>query len=415
MSTSRLTVVARQACWRGPSRVRRYPRDRLSASRARTRWSISCRRGPRTTKRRGPTVSVQVSGGGSGVGIAGLIDGILDIAAASREMKAGERQSARARNGAEPKEFTVALDALAIYVHKDNPLDAISIEDLAEIYGEQGRIVKWSQLGITQPGLSERPIIRVGRQNNSGTYAYFREVVLGGTREYKLGSIDQSGSKDVVALVSRTPCAIGYSGMAFATSGVKVVKISTRRRRACDPAERDSGASTAPTPSLALCISTRERTRRSDEGVPRLGACARGAADRARSRFRARTWAWLVIGSAAPPVTMRLALNRRLSTLTEPTWSGTIRLCGWSAIVFVFAIFFFVFREGAPVLFGTLDHQGILHQRQLAPGLDDPPAVRHPRAARRHGVGHRARDGHLGARWLRRGDLRFGVLWSANP
>jgi phosphate transport system substrate-binding protein len=176
-----------------------------------------------------PTVSVQVSGGGSGVGIAGLIDGTVDIAAASREMKAGERRSARARNDAEPKEFTVALDALAVYVHKDNPLDAISIEDLAEIYGEQGRIVRWSQLAPPNPACPSDRVIRVGRQNNSGTYAYFRDVVLGGSREYKMGSIDQSGSKDVVALVSRTPCAIGYSGIAFATFGVRVVKISPRK------------------------------------------------------------------------------------------------------------------------------------------------------------------------------------------
>jgi phosphate transport system substrate-binding protein len=185
-----------------------------------------------------PTVSVQVSGGGSGVGIAGLIDGTVDIAAASREMKAGERQSARGRNGAEPKEFTVALDALAIYVHKDNPLDAISIEDLAEIYGEQGWIVKWSQLGTRNLACPSDRIIRVGRQNNSGTYAYFRDVVMGDTREYKMGSIDQSGSKDVVALVSRTPCAIGYSGIAFATARVKVVKISARQgERAVMPGE----------------------------------------------------------------------------------------------------------------------------------------------------------------------------------
>jgi phosphate transport system substrate-binding protein len=186
-----------------------------------------------------PTVSVQVSGGGSGVGIAGLIDGTLDIAAASREMKPGERQRANAQNSAEPKEFTVALDALAIYVHNDNPREAISIEDLAEIYGEQGRIVTWSQLGTPNRACSSDEVIRVGRQNNSGTYAYFRDVVLGGTREYKMGSIDQSGSKDVVALVSRTPCAIGYSGIAFATSDVKVVEISARQgERTIAPSEQ---------------------------------------------------------------------------------------------------------------------------------------------------------------------------------
>ena len=180
-------------------------------------------------KKTQPTVSVQVAGGGSGVGIASLIDGTLDVAAASREMKAAERQRANARNGAEPKEFTVALDALAVYVHKDNPLDAISMEDLAEIYGERGWIVKWSQLGIHNLACTSDQVIRVGRQNNSGTYAYFRDVVLGGTREYKMGSIDQSGSKDVVALVSRTPCAIGYSGIAFATARVRPLKISARK------------------------------------------------------------------------------------------------------------------------------------------------------------------------------------------
>jgi phosphate transport system substrate-binding protein len=174
-----------------------------------------------------PGVSVHVAGGGSGVGIAGLIDGTLDIAAASREMRAAERQRARARYSVEPREFTVALDALAVYVHHDNPLDEISIEALGEIYGEAGRLVRWSQLGITVPGCRSDRIISVGRQNNSGTFAYFRDVVLGRTREYRLGSIDQSGSKDVVALVSRTPCAIGYSGLAFATPRVRTLKLST--------------------------------------------------------------------------------------------------------------------------------------------------------------------------------------------
>lgn len=176
-----------------------------------------------------PTVSVQVAGGGSGVGIAGLIDGTLDIAAASREMKGDERQRAGVRNGVEPKEFTVALDALAVYVHKDNPLDFLSIEELADIYGERGWIVKWSQLGVRNLACASDRIIRVGRQNSSGTYAYFRDVVLGRTREYKMGSIDQSGSKDVVALISRTPCALGYSGIAFVTAGVRALKLSTRK------------------------------------------------------------------------------------------------------------------------------------------------------------------------------------------
>jgi phosphate transport system substrate-binding protein len=126
----------------------------------------------------------------------------------------------------------VGLDALAVYVHAGNPLDAMSIEELAEIYGDGGQVVRWSQTGAKNAACASDEIIRVGRQNNSGTYAYFRETVLGRARELKLGSIDQSGSKDVVALVSRTPCAVGYSGMAYATAGVKTLRISKKKGEA---------------------------------------------------------------------------------------------------------------------------------------------------------------------------------------
>ena len=176
-----------------------------------------------------PEVVVQVAGGGSGVGIAGLIDGTLDVAAASREMRTSERERARARYGTDPAERTVALDALAVYVHASNPLTFIALDDLAEIYGENGTTQRWSQLRAVHPACGSDRIIRVGRQNNSGTFAYFRDAVLGHTREYKMGSIDQSGSKDVVALVSRTPCAIGYSGLAFASAGVKPLALASTR------------------------------------------------------------------------------------------------------------------------------------------------------------------------------------------
>lgn len=175
-----------------------------------------------------PDVIVQVAGGGSGVGIAGLIDGTLDVAAASREMKPPERQRAALKYGVEPVELTVARDALAVYVNESNPIRAISLTELADIYGEDGSIVRWSQLGVVHPACASDRIIRIGRQNNSGTFSYFRDVVLGRAREYKMGSIDQSGSKDVVALVSRTPCAIGYSGIAFAIAGVRPIGIASR-------------------------------------------------------------------------------------------------------------------------------------------------------------------------------------------
>ena len=176
-----------------------------------------------------PEVSVQVAGGGSGVGIAGLIDGILDIAASSREMEAAEIARATKTAGAEPKQFVIGLNTLAVYVHESNPLQSISIEELAEIYGEGGQLVKWSQAGVKNTACAGDEVIRVSRQNNSGTYVYFREAVLGKKREFRLGSIDQSGSKDVVALVSRTPCALGYSGMAYAAPGVRALKISKKK------------------------------------------------------------------------------------------------------------------------------------------------------------------------------------------
>ena len=178
-----------------------------------------------TYKGKRADISVEVSGGGSGVGIASLINGTCDMANASRKMKDEELQNAVEQHGIEPVEHIVGFDALAVYVHKDNPVDSISIEELAEIYGDGGQITDWSQI---ENG-ADLEITRVSRQNNSGTYAYFREAVLGKGRDYKLGSIDQSGSKDVVALVSKTPGAIGYSGMGYATPEVKMLEICEKK------------------------------------------------------------------------------------------------------------------------------------------------------------------------------------------
>ncbi len=172
-----------------------------------------------------PAVAVAVSGGGSGTGIAALINGTVDIANASRSIKENELAQAR-ENGQNPIEHVVGFDALAVFLHPDNPIESISKEQLQSIYAEGGSAENWTDLGVTVPGCKDQEIVRVSRQNNSGTYAYFREAVLDGS-EYKLGSRDLHGSKDVVDLVSATACAIGYSGLAYANHEVKMPCVET--------------------------------------------------------------------------------------------------------------------------------------------------------------------------------------------
>jgi len=180
-----------------------------------------------------PKVAISVSGGGSGVGIAALENGTVDIANASRDMKAEEREITKKNTGKDPIDHLVAFDALSIYVHKNNPLAKISKSQLACIYGEAGTCGKWSDLGVEVPGCSGQEIVRVSRQNNSGTYAYFREWVLGEDKDFKLGSRDMSGSKDVVDLVGSTPCAIGYSGIGYKTDEVKTVCLAVGDDEPC--------------------------------------------------------------------------------------------------------------------------------------------------------------------------------------
>ncbi len=187
------------------------------------------------------TVSVEISGGGSGTGIAALINGTVDIANCSRQMKPEELERAEQNTGKRPVEFVVGFDALAVYVHRDNPLDEISIEQLAQIYGEKGNLTQWTQLGINHTACASDEIIRISRQSNSGTYYYFREALLGSTQDFKLGSRDLHGSKDVVDLVGSTPCTIGYSGMGYATEKVKMLKIAVKEGDTAYPPTLETG------------------------------------------------------------------------------------------------------------------------------------------------------------------------------
>ncbi|MDA9983246.1 PstS family phosphate ABC transporter substrate-binding protein [Gammaproteobacteria bacterium] len=172
-----------------------------------------------------PEVAVAVSGGGSGTGIAAMINGTVDIANASHKMKDKEIALAREK-GQDPMEHIVGYDALAVFIHSDNPLNEITTDQLAEIYGEEGKTENWGDIGIEVPGCKDQTMVLVSRQNNSGTYAYFRKAVLGKMRDYKLGTREMHGSKDVVDLVENTPCAIGYSGLAYATDHIKMACVS---------------------------------------------------------------------------------------------------------------------------------------------------------------------------------------------
>ncbi|MBF0183898.1 MAG: phosphate ABC transporter substrate-binding protein [Magnetococcales bacterium] len=170
-----------------------------------------------------PEVAIAVTGGGSGTGIAAMINGTVDIANSSRIIEEKEIKMA-AKNNIHPRELVIGYDALGVFVHKSNPLNEITLANLARMYGDGGDLNNWKQLGVEVPGCKGQKIILISRQNNSGTYEYFREAVLH-KKDFIMGTRDMHGSKDVVDLVGKTPCAIGYSGMAYADQSSKMLNI----------------------------------------------------------------------------------------------------------------------------------------------------------------------------------------------
>ena len=179
-----------------------------------------------------PDITVSVGGGGSGTGFDALLKGLVDIANSSRPIDTFELERA-ARLRISPVERIVGYDALAVYIHRDNPLSSITFKQLEDIFGKDAELKHWTDLGIEVPGCEGQRIVRVGRQNNSGTYTYFRNSILTKSRRFDLGILDMLGSKDVVHLVEKTPCAIGYSGLAYATPMVKMACVSKDEKSAC--------------------------------------------------------------------------------------------------------------------------------------------------------------------------------------
>lgn len=177
-------------------------------------------------------VAIAVSGGGSGTGIAAMINGTVDIANASRSMKEKELKLAK-KKGQNPLEHIVGYDALAVFLNSNNPANELNYEQLREIFVRGGKATKWSDLGIKVPGCDSDEIVVVSRQNNSGTYAYFKKAVLGKKGKFRQGTLDMHGSKDVVDLVEKTPCAIGYSGLAYATDHIKMACVAKAHGTPC--------------------------------------------------------------------------------------------------------------------------------------------------------------------------------------
>jgi phosphate transport system substrate-binding protein len=160
--------------------------------------------------------TIQVTGGGSGTGIAALINGSTDICEASRPMKDKEKEELQTKRNAAAVETKVALDALAVYVNEKSPLTEISLPALAKIY--MGDTKDWKDVG----GKSHA-IVLYGRENNSGTYGYFKEHVLAG-KDFAASTQTLAGTSAVANAVKGDEFGIGYGGIAY-LEGIKALKV----------------------------------------------------------------------------------------------------------------------------------------------------------------------------------------------
>lgn len=184
-----------------------------------------------------PEVSISVTGGGSGTGIAALVNGTIDIANASRTIKPEELDEARA-NGVDPLQFVVARDAIAIIINPENPVDHLTIAQLSDIYS--GRISNWAEVGG-----EDRPIVRLSRETNSGTHVYFLEQVVrrGNSQDRTLFAPETlllPSSEGITAEIRQNPNAIGYDGLGYVTPDLKIVAVG---RDPSGPFEIPSAAS----------------------------------------------------------------------------------------------------------------------------------------------------------------------------
>jgi len=170
-----------------------------------------------------PDALISVTGGGSGTGIAAMINGTVDIANASRRMKPEEIQAAR-RNGVTPVEFVVARDAIAVVVNPSNPVDRLTLGQISDIY--TGKVTNWHQVGG-----DDRPIVLLSRESNSGTYVFFLENVIRLGRKdsdllFSPETLLMPSSEGISAEIRQNPNAIGYDGLGYVTHDQKMVAVA---------------------------------------------------------------------------------------------------------------------------------------------------------------------------------------------
>lgn len=164
-----------------------------------------------------PNASITVVGGGSGTGITALLDGLTDICMSSREMKFSERLRFKEKR-MDIKEVIVGLDAIAVVVHPDNPIQQMTREQLEDIF--TGKITNWNQVGG-----EDAQIIAYSRESSSGTYEFFKDHVLA-KKNYAASVLNMPASGAIVQSVSQTTGAIGYVGLGYVTSRIKSLAIS---------------------------------------------------------------------------------------------------------------------------------------------------------------------------------------------
>lgn len=164
-----------------------------------------------------PDTAVQVTGGGSGTGIAALISGSTDICQSSRPMKDKERQDVKTKQGKDVVETAVALDGVALYCHESNPVTGLTVEQIRDVY--TGKLTRWDEVGWAGGGA----IVVYGRENSSGTYMYFKEHILKDA-DFDARVQTLPGTSNVVNAVSKDPKSIGYGGIAY-SKGIKAIKV----------------------------------------------------------------------------------------------------------------------------------------------------------------------------------------------